>query len=726
MSISDNTSAAKSASIALVAAAQAKLYADQASEFEVDMSKIDASVQEAKDSATAAQGSATISSQSAAQSASSATQASISASDSAASAAEAASAATEAANSVVSAAVAPLKKNDRSLWVRTLSEAGINLVSGSFEAGATLASLSDALLYESEGITYTWNGSFPKTVSQGSTPETSGGISDTAWKATDTTTLRNNLSKSGSGFGAYLVSSKLALTGAVQRVLQDKITDNTSIKDFGATMDGTLHPLSEKFSTLSAAQMVYPFVTSLTQSLDYAAMQANMNSGKTVLVNGGTGFVNSTLMINNSVRIVGENTSNVNRAESFISVDGNISLFSLKQGDAVTTREYQFFCDGLYIFYNPGTTPTNATTDGGKIAFNFYSTVVNSTTLAMSEIKNCTVHGAWRFFGDSTGTYLTTLRNCWARNCHDGFIKSNGTTITLESCYTEGCVSPYQIGAVYSLNMFSCGMDRSTISIAGGSLGGAGLHLTGVRGFNILGLFAEGNVVSTNGGGTASLIHFENSNGRFSGLTSNQNSIKTESPSAGGTVDYIAASGTSQVIIDSCEDNSTGSGVPYTGTGFPITIHARDSTTRIDVMSGVYREPVGGSPTISVVSQGNVNWYCTPVSGLVAGGYTQSTSSAGLKTPAFYTLKGSQAVTANVAATLFTLPNSEGMYFISVWASGSGTNYSSMQAAFWDGTTLTLTALKSAGLLTFAVSGRAVSVTSQGTTTLSWTYTKAG
>lgn len=722
MSISDNTSAAKSASIALVAASQAKLYADQASEFEVDMSKIEASVQEAKDSATAAQGSATISSQSAAQSASSATQASSSASDAATSAASAAAAATTAVND----AVVPLQKGTRNLWKRTLAEAGLKLVAGSFEKGTTLTLPTDALLYEAEGQSYVWKGTLPKTVSSGSTPETSGGISDTAWSPASDILLRQAIADAGSGKGSNLIGTKLPLTGAVQRVLQDKITDNTSIKDFGATMDGTLHPLSERFTTLTAAQMVYPFVTSLSQSLDSAALQANMDTGKTVQINDGVGFVNATHFVNRSVRIVGVGTSQINRSQSFLSVDGNISLFALKQGDAQNARMYQFFCENLYIFYNPGVTPTNPTTDGGKIAFNFYSTVPNSTGLEMSEIRNCTVHGAWRCFGDSTGTYLTTLRNVWARYCHDGIIKANGTTITLEMCYAEGCISPYQIGAVFSFNMLNCGMDRSAISVSNGSQGYAGLHLTSVHGFNILGLFTEGNVVSTNGGASAALIHFENSTGRISGLTSNENSLKTESPTASGVVDYIAASGTSHVIIDSCEDDSTGSGLQYTGSGYPATLHARDATSRIDVMSGKYRAPVGGNPAISVVSQGNVNWYCEPVSGLISGGYSQSTSAAGLKTPAFYTQKGTQAVAANTATSLFTLPDVPGMYLISVLAANSGTNFSSLQSAFWDGGTLTLTPLKAGGLISFGAAGRTVNITSQGATTFNWTYTKVG
>ena len=45
------------------------------------------------------------------------------------------------------------------------------------------------------------------------------------------------------------------------------------VKSLGAIGDGTLHPLSEFYDTLAEAQAVYPFATSLTQSVDWCAIQ---------------------------------------------------------------------------------------------------------------------------------------------------------------------------------------------------------------------------------------------------------------------------------------------------------------------------------------------------------------------------------------------------------------------------------------------------------------------
>jgi hypothetical protein len=52
--------------------------------------------------------------------------------------------------------------------------------------------------------------------------------------------------------------------------------------DFGAVWDGSAHALSSRYSTLAAAQAQYPFVTSLSDSIDWAAMQAAVNAALTL------------------------------------------------------------------------------------------------------------------------------------------------------------------------------------------------------------------------------------------------------------------------------------------------------------------------------------------------------------------------------------------------------------------------------------------------------------
>lgn len=66
--------------------------------------------------------------------------------------------------------------------------------------------------------------------------------------------------------------------GAVISNQHLKNLELVSIKDFGAIGDGTIRLLSSKFTSLQQAQSVYPFATSLSQSIDWAAAQAAANA----------------------------------------------------------------------------------------------------------------------------------------------------------------------------------------------------------------------------------------------------------------------------------------------------------------------------------------------------------------------------------------------------------------------------------------------------------------
>lgn len=79
--------------------------------------------------------------------------------------------------------------------------------------------------------------------------------------------------------GDALIGVRQPFTGAIPRTQHDKNRDKVTFKDFGAIGDDTLHQLSERFTTLYEAKLEYPFVTSLSQSIDYAALQAAASSG---------------------------------------------------------------------------------------------------------------------------------------------------------------------------------------------------------------------------------------------------------------------------------------------------------------------------------------------------------------------------------------------------------------------------------------------------------------
>ncbi|AJI86189.1 GDSL-like Lipase/Acylhydrolase family protein [Yersinia rochesterensis] len=86
----------------------------------------------------------------------------------------------------------------------------------SFEIGATLANSSEVLRWESNGEYYRWDGSFPKVVPSGSTPETTGGIGIGAWVGIGDAALRAALASIA---GANMIGTQSG--GTVQSKLDE-------------------------------------------------------------------------------------------------------------------------------------------------------------------------------------------------------------------------------------------------------------------------------------------------------------------------------------------------------------------------------------------------------------------------------------------------------------------------------------------------------------------------
>ncbi len=138
---------------------------------------------------------------------------------------------------------------------------------GTFQDGATLTLPNQILKDETDGEYYRWDGPLPKIVSPNSTPDSAGGIGVDRWLSIGDSVLRSELISPGEPLvdptrvGVYP-------SGNLNQTLY-----YVTPEQFGAIGDGTLHQLSEKYSTLTEAISVYPLVTSLSQSIDWAAMQ---------------------------------------------------------------------------------------------------------------------------------------------------------------------------------------------------------------------------------------------------------------------------------------------------------------------------------------------------------------------------------------------------------------------------------------------------------------------
>lgn len=97
-------------------------------------------------------------------------------------------------------------------------------------------------------------------------------------------------------------------------------------KDYGAIADGSYHPLSEIYTSLSDAQAVYPHATSLSQSIDWAAFQSALNSGTgTVDYRSGKYFVNDNLSRNADINLIGDKSSKIIMVGAVFAIEGSLT-----------------------------------------------------------------------------------------------------------------------------------------------------------------------------------------------------------------------------------------------------------------------------------------------------------------------------------------------------------------------------------------------------------------
>lgn len=182
---------------------------------------------------------------------------------------------------------------------RTYAEAGYNLVNGSFEQGGTLTAETDVLLQKATGGVYAWTGTLPKAVAPGTDPALPG----SGYAQQTDAVLRGQIQ---SATGPDIGYSRLA---TILRSLYALAGDFRNIRDLGAIGDGVLHPLSEKFSTLADAQFIYPHATSLSDSIDWCAIQLAYHTGGKWFVPVGHYVCNLGLVTTYWTHLVGANSN---------------------------------------------------------------------------------------------------------------------------------------------------------------------------------------------------------------------------------------------------------------------------------------------------------------------------------------------------------------------------------------------------------------------------------
>lgn len=141
----------------------------------------------------------------------------------------------------------------------------------------------------------------------------------------------------------------------------------------GAVGDGGIHPLSEVYSTLQAAQMVYPFVTSLTQSRDWAGINHCLLQNRPVYVPGKY-TLNEGLYLTRTSSMFGDG---VDRWDS-VRFDGADQLATFQKEDG-RGSQLAFYGSGAKVWRQYGI--SDCSTSGGK-------RVVNGKTISLLNFMN--------------------------------------------------------------------------------------------------------------------------------------------------------------------------------------------------------------------------------------------------------------------------------------------------------------------------------------------------
>ncbi|AGF89194.1 hypothetical protein SP029_01072 [Salmonella phage FSL SP-029] len=103
-------------------------------------------------------------------------------------------------------------------------------LSGTFDSGAVI-NVKNELLTHTNGK-YRWDGTLPKTVDAGSTPETTGGVDLGAWVSVGDASLRNDLKSDDVQLGDNLITVKQPFSSASTRTQHNKNSEFVSLMDF--------------------------------------------------------------------------------------------------------------------------------------------------------------------------------------------------------------------------------------------------------------------------------------------------------------------------------------------------------------------------------------------------------------------------------------------------------------------------------------------------------------
>lgn len=142
-----------------------------------------------------------------------------------------------------------------------------------------------------------------------------------------------------------LVGFKGTGDGAVARSFRSKLADVVSVKDHGAVGDGVTRPLSDIFLTLAGAQLLYPFVTSLDQTRDWAGiMSAAAHSQAIELPSGTYACDEDEILLTRPTRIIGRGAN-----MSMLTWNASVNGINMAMVDTSADGSYHAGLHGLAL-----------------------------------------------------------------------------------------------------------------------------------------------------------------------------------------------------------------------------------------------------------------------------------------------------------------------------------------------------------------------------------------
>lgn len=183
----------------------------------------------------------------------------------------------------------------------------------------------------------------------------------------------------------------------LDNIVQQELTYKVNVKTFGAIGDGKSHKLSEFFSSLDEAKIIYPFIDTLNCEIDYCAIQKSLNEYNSSFVPQGTYLIDKPLKMRFNTIMYGVEIGTAFKVLNNIDTNSYLITYGDKYsyGDYngvisnifIYSENANSTCKGIYI--NSGITLTNVTCYELKTFLIKHSSYIDRITLNRCNVFYC-------------------------------------------------------------------------------------------------------------------------------------------------------------------------------------------------------------------------------------------------------------------------------------------------------------------------------------------------